>query len=467
MDAIRIEAVLIGRKTLLEGVETGIVKAPVDQPVRLTATGLVGDEQADLRVHGGTEKALHHYPLDHYPSWAGWHPPFARFQGQAGAFGENLASHGLVESQVCVGDVFRLGGAVIQVSQARQPCWKLNLRFRHPRFAHEMQACGRTGWYYRVLEEGDIAAGDRLELIDRPRPDWDLARLLKIFFDDRLDREGLEQLTGLAELSERWRITARRRLETGRVEDWSRRLTGPGVADAHRNHLDQPVGAPLPHWSPRPLPARSVMEGRFCRVEPLDPLLHADDLFDANAEDREGRMWTYLAIGPFDTVETYRAWMERACRGDDPLFHAVVDRHSGRALGVAGYLRIDRNAGSIEIGHLAFSPRLQRTAAATEALHLMMRRVFDELGYRRCEWKCDALNAPSRAAAQRFGFRFEGIFRQATLYKGRNRDTAWYSVIDEEWPALCAAHRRWLDTNNFDDAGHQRQALSTLVAEHR
>ena len=150
-------------------------------------------------------------------------------------------------------------------------------------------------------------------------------------------------------------------------------------------------------------------------------------------------MWTYLVYGPFARLEDYRTWAEKMAPSDDPLFHAIIDQTTGKAVGIAAYLRIEPAVGVIEVGHIALSPLVQRTPAATEAMYLMMRRVFDELGYRRYEWKCDSLNAPSRAAAERLGFRFEGIFRQATIYKGRNRDTAWYSVIDQEWPARKAA----------------------------
>ncbi|MBX6321643.1 MAG: GNAT family N-acetyltransferase [Rhodospirillaceae bacterium] len=231
----------------------------------------------------------------------------------------------------------------------------------------------------------------------------------------------------------------------------------------HRNALGQPVGFPVPGWSPRPRPPRTAMTGRLVRVEPLDPERHAADLHAANAADRDGAMWTHMASGPFAGLADYRAWMARTCLGEDPLFHAVVERASGRALGLAAYLRIDPGNGVIEVGHIVWAPALQRTPAATEAMYLMMARVFDELGYRRCEWKCDALNAPSRAAAERLGFTFEGIFRQAVVYKGRNRDTAWYAVIDRDWPALKAAFQRWLDPSNFDAAGRQRTRLSDLT----
>jgi RimJ/RimL family protein N-acetyltransferase len=232
----------------------------------------------------------------------------------------------------------------------------------------------------------------------------------------------------------------------------------------NRNHLGQPIGFPLPDWTARSAPPRSTMDGRFCRVEPLDPDRHAADLHAAMRADGEGRIWTYLPYGPFETLEEFRNWMRTSCAGDDPLFHTVIERMSGRALGVASYLRIDARVGVIEVGHINYAPALQRTAAATEAMYLMMRRVFTELGYRRYEWKCDALNAPSCAAAERLGFTFEGIFRQATLYKGRNRDTAWYSIVDQDWPALEAAFEQWLAPANFDAAGRQRESLSALTS---
>ncbi len=230
----------------------------------------------------------------------------------------------------------------------------------------------------------------------------------------------------------------------------------------HLNDLGQPIGFPLPQWMARPRPPRSPMEGRFCRVEPIDPARHAADLHAANLLDREGRNWTYLPYGPFPRLEEYRAHLEQVALREDPLVHTIVESRSGRAVGVASLMRIDPAAGVIEVGGINYAPPLQRTPAATEAMYLMMRRVFDELGYRRYEWKCDALNAPSRAAALRLGFRYEGLFRQATVYKGRNRDTCWFSILDSEWPALKPAFERWLDPDNFDAAGQQRQSLSSL-----
>jgi RimJ/RimL family protein N-acetyltransferase len=230
----------------------------------------------------------------------------------------------------------------------------------------------------------------------------------------------------------------------------------------HRNDLGQPIGFPLPQWTARPRPPRTAMEGHFCRVEPIDPARHAADLHAANAFDREGRNWTYLPYGPFARLEDYRLWLDRVSAGDDPLFHAIIERQSERAVGVASFMRIDPTAGVIEVGGINYALPLQRTPAATEAMYLMMRRVFDELGYRRYEWKCDSLNAPSRAAALRLGFRYEGMFRQATVYKARNRDTCWFSILDNEWPPLQRAFEDWLAPDNFDPAGHQRLSLASL-----
>jgi RimJ/RimL family protein N-acetyltransferase len=236
------------------------------------------------------------------------------------------------------------------------------------------------------------------------------------------------------------------------------------MTEPRRNELGQPIGEPVPDWTARPRPPRTRIEGRHAAIEPIDPARHAAELFDANAADREGQMWTYMGYGPFASLADYRRWMESACIGDDPLFHAIRDQASGRAAGVASYLRIDPPVGVIEIGHIALAPSLQKTAAATEAMFLMMARVFDELGYRRYEWKCDALNAPSRSAAERLGFTYEGIFRQATIYKGRNRDTAWYAIIDKDWPALKRAYERWLAPENFDAEGRQRVSLGVFTA---
>jgi RimJ/RimL family protein N-acetyltransferase len=224
------------------------------------------------------------------------------------------------------------------------------------------------------------------------------------------------------------------------------------------NPLGQPIGLDVPDWRAPPRPPRTALSGRYCRVEPLDAARHGHELHTAYAHDRAGRMWTYLFSGPFADESEFMQWLALRQAFEDPLFFTIVDA-TGRAVGLAAYLRIDPPHGVIEVGHLAFSPLLQRTPAATEAMYLMMKNAFD-LGYRRYEWKCDSLNEPSRRAAERLGFTFEGIFRQAIVYKGRNRDTAWYSIIDGEWPALAKRFERWLDPGNFDANGRQRTSLS-------
>ena len=230
-----------------------------------------------------------------------------------------------------------------------------------------------------------------------------------------------------------------------------------------RNSLGQPIGPVVPEWRPPPVPPRTPMEGRHCRLEPLDPARHTADLFAANVLDREGRNWTYLSVGPFATEAPYREWLEQMVADPDRRFYAIVDPATSKPVGVASYMRINLPSGVIEVGNLNYSPLLQRKPAATDAMYLMMKRVF-ELGYRRYEWKCNALNAPSRAAAQRLGFSYEGIFRQAEIHKGRSRDTAWFSILDTEWPALRAAFERWLDPANFGADGRQRASLSSLTA---
>jgi RimJ/RimL family protein N-acetyltransferase len=232
----------------------------------------------------------------------------------------------------------------------------------------------------------------------------------------------------------------------------------------HTNHLGQPIGFPVEGWTARQRPPPTAIIGRFCRVEPLDAGRHAAELYAANSEDCDGRMWTYLPWGPYEGFDAYLAAIKAGLLREDFITYAVIDAAGGKAVGVASYLNINPAAGSIEVGGIAYSPALQQKPPGTEAMYLMMRRVFDELGYRRYEWKCNALNAPSRAAAGRYGFRFEGIFRQADVVKGRNRDTAWFSITDSEWPGIKAAFERWLDPGNFDGEGRQRMSLSALTA---
>ena len=217
----------------------------------------------------------------------------------------------------------------------------------------------------------------------------------------------------------------------------------------------------LTDWTPPPLPPRSPLSGRFARLEPLAPD-HAEGLFAAFDEDATGEMWRWLPVGPFADLAAYRAWLDGQRILHDPL-HFAVRMRDGRLGGTLSLMRMKPAAGSIETGWLTFAPRLQRTAEATEAVFLLMRWVF-EAGYRRFEWKCNAANLASRRAAQRFGFSFEGVFRQAAVIGGENRDTAWFACIDGEWPALRAAFERWLAPANFDRAGRQRQSLRRLTA---
>ena len=216
---------LTGRAVLLPDSDrmSGIAKTAVDGPLDLGPEGFAGDEQADLRVHGGVEKAVHHYPFDHYPLWRGELGSLPVLES-AGGFGENISTTGLTEETVAVGDVFRLGTALVQVSQGRQPCWKLNKRFGVSDMSRRVQQSGRTGWYYRVLEPGEVIPGDALVLVDRTAPDWPLRRLWHVLYVDRMNREALEGIAGLDVLAESWRKLAVRRLESGRVEDWSKRL---------------------------------------------------------------------------------------------------------------------------------------------------------------------------------------------------------------------------------------------------
>nr|WP_235837762.1 GNAT family protein [Chitinasiproducens palmae] len=199
------------------------------------------------------------------------------------------------------------------------------------------------------------------------------------------------------------------------------------------------------------------------RLEPLDPARHGTALANALVGERAARDWTYLSVGPFTDRQAYLAYLEDAAASRDALHFAVVERTTGEAVGTIAFMRIDEGNGAIEIGHVTFSPRMQRSPAATEAVHLLMAEAFDTLGNRRLEWKCDALNARSCRAADRFGFRLEGLFRQAVVYKHRSRDTAWFALTDEEWPQVRARHRAWLAPANFDETGRQRAAMKDVA----
>jgi RimJ/RimL family protein N-acetyltransferase len=215
-------------------------------------------------------------------------------------------------------------------------------------------------------------------------------------------------------------------------------------------------------WSPAGVPARIAIDGDLVRLEVLDPERHAASLFTSSHSPGSEGLWDHLSYGPFAGQPEFTAWLEQRAASADPLFFAVVDWESMRALGMASFMRIKPDHGVIEIGHIWFAPELQRTRKATEAIFLLARTTFDELGYRRLEWKCDSLNVPSRRAADRFGFTFEGIFRQHMIVKGRNRDTAWFSITDGEWPTRKAAFEAWLSPENFDETGRQRHSLAEL-----
>ena len=230
------------------------------------------------------------------------------------------------------------------------------------------------------------------------------------------------------------------------------------------NEFGQPIGFAIPDWKPPPFPPHVPLQGRYCRLEPLSVAKHARDVYQAQSEDTNGTRWTYSFDGPFENFAAYEAWCTGAESSRDPQFYAIVDGASGRATGTCSNLRIEPRHGVVEVGNIYFSPRLARTRAATEAMYMLMAKAFD-LGYRRYEWKCDSCNLPSRAAATRFGFTYEGLFRQAIVNKGRNRDTCWFSIIDVDWNGgLNEAYLRWLSEVNFDAGGAQQLRLSELTA---
>ena len=225
--------------------------------------------------------------------------------------------------------------------------------------------------------------------------------------------------------------------------------------------LASPIGARV-DVSPATRPGRTTLQGRLVTLVPLDPVAHGDALFEATRGEAGDRLWLYLFEGPFPDRADFDAHLRRMAASEDPLFLAITDRASGQSVGYASYMRIEPAHRVIEVGSILYTPRLQRTPHATEAMYLMARHVFEDLGYRRYEWKCNALNAPSRKAAFRFGFTFEGIFRQHMIVKGRNRDTAWFSMLDSEWPARKANFERWLDPSNFGPDGRQKTSLAAL-----
>lgn len=229
-----------------------------------------------------------------------------------------------------------------------------------------------------------------------------------------------------------------------------------------KNPFDAPVGNPVVGSDRARIPSGSTaIIGSRCELVPLIASKHAQDLFEAFQGDDE--LWNYLPQGPFDGLEDFLGWIEKVQGRQDPLFYSIIEKDSGKAIGVSSYLRMDSSARSIEVGWLTFSSRIQKSPLATEAMFLMMQNAF-ELGFRRYEWKCNALNYPSITAAHRLGMSFEGVFRQATTVKGHNRDTAWFSIIDADWPKAKRAFESWLSVENFDASGNQLTRLSELTA---
>lgn len=251
-----------------------------------------------------------------------------------------------------------------------------------------------------------------------------------------------------------------------RLTPWASRVAISAINFSHAatsvNALGQPVGGSMSDWTPPPFPPHKPLAGRYCQLEPLSTQHHLKDLWSAQSEEPSEACWTYLTCGPFPSVDEFEKWCVDAASTSDPQFYAIVV--GGRAVGFVSYLRIKPDHGAIEVCHVYFSPRLTKTRAATEAIYLLADNAF-KLGYRRFEWKCDSFNYPSRSTAARLGFTFEGLFRQAMTYKGRDRDTMWFSIIDQDWRGgLEGAFERWLNPGNFDDDGKQRLRLSELTA---
>lgn len=217
-------------------------------------------------------------------------------------------------------------------------------------------------------------------------------------------------------------------------------------------------------WIPVQSPSRRVLDGVTVRLQPVDPVGHTQALFAASHDPHDAELWDYLSVGPFRDEDSFRTWLAAIAQSDDPLFFAIVDRETSQPSGMASFMRITPAHGVIEIGSIWFGPALQRTRGATEAIYLLARHAFDDLGYRRLEWKCNAGNERSRRAAERFGFSYEGIFRQHMVVKGRNRDTAWFAILDREWEGIRSAFEAWLAPENFGADGKQRRTLSEVRA---
>lgn len=229
------------------------------------------------------------------------------------------------------------------------------------------------------------------------------------------------------------------------------------------NQYDQPIGLDIPNWTGCLRPSGETLNGKYCRLEHVNSEKHGEELYSAYQLATDGRDWTYLSVGPFTEPQQFESYLQQLATSTDPVHYAVIDKQNGKALGTLALMRIDQKNGSIEVGFVVYSPALKHSRIATEAQFLLMSYALGTLGYRRYEWKCDSLNAPSRAAAQRLGFKFEGVFRNHVVYKGHTRDTAWFSIIDSEWPQLKTVFEAWLDESNFDENGRQKVSLSELT----
>ena len=228
---------------------------------------------------------------------------------------------------------------------------------------------------------------------------------------------------------------------------------------------DQTFGKKITNWQGSSIPSKKKIEGIYCKLEILDIEKHSEELFNSFSKDTGNIDWKYLPYGGFQTLNEFKNWLIKNCLDNDPLFYTIIDKHNNYAVGMASYLRIEPSMGCIEVGHIHFSPSMQKKIIGTEAMYLMMCYVFDDLGYRRYEWKCNALNKHSCEAAMRLGFTLEGIFKQHMVVKGRNRDTAWYAIIDEDWKKIKCNFEQWLDKNNFDDEGRQKISLRFLTSK--
>jgi len=229
------------------------------------------------------------------------------------------------------------------------------------------------------------------------------------------------------------------------------------------NQYGQPVGTPVANWQPCRLPHYANMQGRFCQLVPLDPARHYEALFAAYQQAPDGSDWTYLSIERPETPAVLLSHLSKLAADTSLINWTVIDLQTEQPVGTVAYLRIEPQDGTIEIGHVCWSPLMKRRSTATEAIYLLLRSAF-EYGYRRCEWKCDSLNIPSKQAATRFNFHYEGCFRNARVYKGRTRDTYWFSIIDSHWPAIQQNFEQWLAADNFDANGQQKQRLQTVLA---